>query len=73
MNNSILFKQAHKMTKIEKLKTVRKMAKEKGLIYRLSDSDNNDIGFQELLRISDNTVIKDNLNDDIAFNYLLTL
>ena len=61
------------MTKIEKLKTVRKMAKERGLIYRLSDSDNNDIGFQELIRISDNKVIKDNLNDDVAFDYLLSL
>ena len=73
MNNSTLFKNAHKMTKIEKYREVRKLAKEKGLIYRLSDSDNNDIGFQELLRISGNTVIKDNLNDDAAFNYLLDL
>ena len=62
-----------KMSKIEKLREVRKLAKERGLIYRLSDSDNNNIGFQELIRISDNAVIRDNLNDDIAFNYLLTL
>ena len=61
------------MTKIEKYREVRKLAKEKGLIYRLSDGDNNDIGFQELIRISDNTVIQDNLNDDVAFNYLLDL
>ena len=73
MNNSILFKKAYKMSKIEKLREVRKLAKDRGLIYRLSDSDNNDIGFQELIRISDNTVIKDNLNDDVAFEYLLTL
>lgn len=61
------------MSKIEKYREVRRLAKERGLIYRLSDSFNNDIGFQELIRISDNTVIKDNLNDDVAFDYLLTL
>lgn len=59
--------------KIKKYLKVRELAKEKGLRYQLSNSDNNNVGFQELVKVSDNTLIKDNLNDDVAYLHLTNL
>ncbi|CAH1192805.1 Hypothetical protein DAL_147 [Psychrobacter phage D'Alembert] len=61
------------LTQIDKYKEVRRLAKEKGLRYQLSNSDNNNLGFQELVKVSDNTLVKDNLNDDTAYIYLTNL